>query len=99
MGAHRDTLMFHCSEGMVSMREMTYRDQSTAWLYSFGTSIYVVPWRSFLPTLPIKCLQKPTQPQARLEIILHLLPVLHYRLTTVAADEAICISHILGLDP
>lgn len=93
----RDKLEFQFNDGVISMKQLTNTGQFSSRSDTLGNKLSQM-LEYFLPDIAYQYLQQPKTPQARSNTILELLPILQYRLTTKAADEPLCISHILGLD-
>jgi hypothetical protein len=93
----RDRLEFQFRDGTISMKHLTQTSTVSCCLDNIGNGLNAI-LKIFLPDMANRYRQQPGTPQNRLNTILDLLPVLQYRSTTKAADEPLCISHILGLD-
>lgn len=93
----RDKLEFQFNDGVISMKQLSYTGQISSRPDTLGNTLCQM-LEYFLPDIAYQYLQQPEPPQARLNTIPALLPILQYRLTTKAADEPLCVSHILGLD-
>lgn len=94
----RDRLEFQFQDGVISMKRLAQTTEISLRLDNIGNS-FDGDLQMYLPDVADQYQMQANEPQARSQTIQKLLRVLQYRSTTKAADETLCISHILGLDP
>ncbi|KAL8832629.1 MAG: hypothetical protein Q9191_000145 [Dirinaria sp. TL-2023a] len=93
----RDRLAFQFRDGAINMDQLSFKSTVSDRLDNIGNNLYSA-LGIFLPDLASQHQQGPKETQKESNTLIDLLPVLQYRSTTKAADETICISHILRLD-
>lgn len=93
----RDRLVFQFRDGIVSMKHLLDIADIAPRLDNIGNNVNQL-LSLFLPDMAQEYSCQPDDHQARSAVILKILTILEYRLTTKAADEPLCLSHILGLD-
>ncbi|KAL8793020.1 MAG: hypothetical protein Q9195_004424 [Heterodermia aff. obscurata] len=94
----RDRLAFQFRDGRVSMEQLMQNSASSFRLDNIGSNVHSA-LQIFLPEMTSKSFGETGNVQSRFETVIGLLPTVQYRSTTKAADEPVCISHILQLDP